>query len=442
MLKGGLGLFRKGGAVVGDEATALAGAGLAGTDAAEAMTLRMAQAQKVVDNYQTLPVDAVLDVATATGKGGVLAEDAKAIQGILKKANDKFGVPFELQARTQEVLSSGIDGIAKPEFVKPKAVSMLDQMMGADPGRAGRVGLFEPKPLDLTTVGRLDKANPGFAKMYQERLASQQKLWKEWKDPNSRLRVLTEAGGRYAAKEPKVGITVLLDRPGNPLPYDLKYLEQLDEAEFLTAKGIKAADVPKIKADVLASNVDTYKALPTATVGPNGTTFIDEALSGKPFVSDLDIQSIAPQSGTWPKGVSRGQIETFFKAELSKLKRFPFHGWSDAAVDLPSDFYMAAVPFQLGNANPALALEAANRVAGRLSLLEKLARAKADKLLAAGDLDGYHALLDPFDKLRELKDPATGLYSSQRLLKKFPPGEKTINFTAGDIRVGYGTGGK
>jgi hypothetical protein len=27
------------------------------------------------------------------------------------------------------------------------------------------------------------------------------------------------------------------------------------------------------------------------------------------------------------------------------------------------------------------------------------------------------------------------------LLEAFPPGEKTINFTAGDIRVGYGTGG-
>ena len=89
-----------------------------------------------------------------------------------------------------------------------------------------------------------------------------------------------------------------------------------------------------------------------------------------------------------------------------------------------------------------MAVDAANRVAGRLQLLERLARDKAAKLLAAGDQAGYAKIVAPFDKLTDLKDPATGLYSPSKLLKKYPPGEKTINFTAGDVRVGYGTGGR
>ena len=231
-------------------------------------------------------------------------------------------------------------------------------------------------------------------------------------------------------------------RPGNTVPYGLKYLEQLDEPAFLAAKRIDPSEVAGIKQQIRASNVDTFKAAPVAKISENGTVYIDDALTGKPFVSDMDIQSVGPKNGTYAKGVGRGQVEAWFKAELSNLQRFPFHGWSDAALDLPSDYYLAAIPFQLGNANPAVALAAAKRVASRLALLERLAREKAAKLLAAGDTVGFHKLVDPFDKLAKLKDPTTGLYSSTRLLKEFPPGEKTINFTAGDIRVGYGTGGK
>ena len=404
------------------------------------MTLRMTQAQQVVDNYQALPAGTVLDLATVTAKGGVLAEDARAIRGTLARANAKFGTEFELATRTSEPLSAGLDGIAKPEFVKPKAVSVLDQMMGADPARAGRVGLFDPVPLDPAVVSRLNDAHPGFALKYEERLKAQQKLWAEWKQPSSRLKVLTDAGEAY---KDKGGITVLNARPGNTVPNGLQYLEQLDEEAFLAANKIAPADVPKIRERVLLdSNIDTFKAAPVARVGPNGTVFIDEALSGKPFLSDLDIQSIAPKNGKWPPGVSRGQIETYFKSEMRKLRRYPFHGWSDAAIDLPSDYYLAAVPFQLGNADPALALDAANRVASRLTFLEKAARAKAAKLLAAGDTKGYLKLTEPFDELAGLKEPSTGLYSARALLKKYPPGEKTINFTAGDIRVGYGTGGR
>ena len=287
-------------------------------------------------------------------------------------------------------------------------------------------------------MAKLEAANPGFAVKYRERLKSQEKLWDEWQDENSKLRVLTKAGEEYRGKG---GITVLNDRPGNPVPFGLKYLEQLDEEAFRASHGIDLADVPGIKEQIRLSNVDTFKAAPIATVGPNGTVYIDEALSGKPFVSDLDIQSVGPKNGVWPKGVSRGQIETFFKSQLSQLKRFPFHGWSDAAIDLPSDYYMAAVPFQLGNADPALAYQAASRVAGRLGLLERLAREKAAQLIAAGKPEAAAKLLAPFGKLEDLKDPITGFYSQEALIKKFPPGEKTINFTAGDIRVGYGTGG-
>ena len=441
VLPNGLRIFSRGGAV--DAAAAdtvdVATAGASDARATESMVLRHQQAQQVMDSYQALPVGTTLDATTLVGKGGMLDTDARAIQAAIGEANQQFRTTFRVATRTSEPLSAGLDGIAKPEFIKPKAVSVLDQMIGADPARAGKVSLFEPKPLDPTVVAELDKANPGFAAKYADRLETQQKLWNDWQNPNSPLRKLTEAGEAY---KDKGGITVLNARPGNPIPYGMQYLEQLDEAAFQAANGINPADVPALKQQILTrSNIDTFKAAPIARISETGAVYLDEALSGKAFISDLDIQSVAPVNGVYPPGVTRGQVETFFKAKFQNLERFPFHGWSDAAPDLPSSYYIAAIPFQLGNADPALAVQAANLVAGRLQSLENIAIAKAARLTAAGDPTGAAKVLAPFQKLTEFKDPNTGLYSSSSLLKEFPPGEKTINFTAGDVRVGYGTGG-
>jgi hypothetical protein len=431
-----LGVFGAGGRVVTEEA--IAGTTLAAEDAAEAMIMRQAQAAQVMDNYQALPAGTVLDATQVTGKGGILPADATGLQATIRSAEARFGTEFTVAVRTSEPLSAGLEGIAKPEFIKPKAVSLLDQMLGADPGRAGKVAIFNPTPLADSTVASLEAANPGFAAKYYERLASQQKLWADWNKPGNSLKALTDAGARYADEG---GITVLLARPGNPVPHGLQYLEQLGEPEFLLAKGIDPADVPAIRDQILSSNIATYKAAPVAIEGPNGMVFIDDAVAKQPYLSDMDIQSVAPKDGVYPPGVSRGEVTTYFKAELQKLQRFPFHGWSDAAFDLPSDYYLAAVPFQLGNANPATAINAANKVAGRLQLLENLARQKAATLAAAGNAGAAQKILDRLADLAKYKDPTTGLYSARKLLEAFPPGEKTINFTAGDIRVGYGTGG-
>lgn len=437
---GGLGLFTRGGAIdaslVGTADVATAGASDA--RATESLVLRNQQAQAVVDHYQALPAGTVLDATTVTGKAGLLGSDATTIQSIIKAADEKFGTSFGVAMRTSEPASIGIDGIAKPEFIKPKAVSLLDQMIGADPARAGKVSLFKPVPMDPAVVADLERSYPGFAAKYSERLATQQKLWTEWSSGGSSLELLTNAGARY---KDSGGITVLNARPGNPVPYGLKYLQQLDEAEFLAANGINPADVPALKQQILASNIDTYQAAPVARVSSTGSIYIDDALSGKPFISDGDIQSVAPVNGVYPPNVTKSQVETFFKAQFQKLERFPFHGWSDAAIDLPSDAYIAAIPFQLGSADPALAAQAADLVAGRLQSLDNIAIAKAAKLRAAGNTAGADKVLKPYQNLAAYKDPNTGLYSSTRLLKRFPPGEKTINFTAGDIRVGYGTGG-
>ncbi|MET0910866.1 MAG: hypothetical protein ABWZ99_15480, partial [Ilumatobacteraceae bacterium] len=429
-----LSAFKAGGRV--EEAVAVTV--LAGEDAAEAMVLRQQQAAQVMDNYQALPENMVLDAATVTGKGGLLYEDAASVQATIRNAEAKFGTEFAVSMRTSEPLSAGLDGLAKPEFIKPKAVSVLDIMLGADPARAGRVAIFNPTPLADATVASLEAANPGFAAKYYERLTSQQNLWKDWNKAGNPLRTLTEAGARYADEG---GITVLSARPGAPVPHGMQYLEQLTEPEFLLAKGIDPSEVPAIRDQIMRSNIQKYKAAPVAVDGSNGMVHIDDAVAGKPYLSDGDIQSVGPKDGIYPKGVSRGEVTTFFNAEFKKLKRFPFHGWSDAAFDLPSDYYTAAIPFQLGNANPATAIVAANKVAGRLQLMENLARQKAAALLARGE--GYLAnkILDRLVGLQKYKDPVTGLYSSRKLLEAFPPGEKTINFTAGDIRVGYGTGG-
>lgn len=431
-----LGVFSSGGRLVTEEA--IAGTALAAEDAAEAMVMRQQQAARVMDNYQALPAGTVLDAAQVTGKGGIIAEDASGLQRTIRDANAKFGTEFTVAVRTSEPLSAGLDGLAKPEFIKPKAVSVLDQMLGADPSRAGKVAIFNPTPLSDAAIAGLEEANPGFAAKYYERLAAQQKNWADWNKPGNQLRLLTDAGAKYADQG---GITVLLARPGNPVPHGLSYLEQLGEADFLAAKGIDPADVPAIRNEILSSNVATYKAAPVAVEGPNGMVFIDDAVAGKPYLSDMDIQAVTPKDGVYPPGVSRGAVTTYFKAELQKLKRFPFHGWSDAAFDLPSDYYTAAIPFQLGNANPAMAFNAANRVAGRLQLLENLARAKAAALKTAGNDAAAAKILQRLADLDKYRDPATGLYSARKLLEAFPPGEKTINFTAGDVRVGYGTGG-
>jgi PKD repeat protein len=433
----GLKVFTSGGGAIAEDAISV-GSTVAAENAAESMVLRQAQAAAVMDSYQALPAGTVLNAAQVTGKGGLLAEDAASIQATIREAEAKFGTEFVVSVRSSEPLSAGLEGIAKPEFIKPKAVSVLDMMLGADPARAGKVAIFNPTPLADTTVASLEAANPGFAAKYYDRLTSQRKIWADWNAPGDKLRSLTSAGAKYADEG---GITVLLSRPGNPVPHGLQYLEQLAEPEFLAAKGINPADVPAIRQSIQESNIVQYKAAPIAVEGPNGMVYIDDAVAKQPYLSDADIQAVAPKSGEYPKGVSRGQVTTFFKAKLDKLERFPFHGWSDAAFDLPSDFYMSAVPFQLGNANPATAIRAAEKVAGRLQLLENLSRTKAAALLAKGDAKAAQKILDRLAEMERFKDPATGSYSTRKLLEAFPPGEKTINFTAGDIRVGYGTGG-
>ena len=454
------------GAVQGVDAAAVSGGG-ASSDAAR----RLALGQKALETVQELPYGTVLDQATLTARGGIVTSDADQIAGIIKDAEAKFpglataGGGLEIVARTSEPLSAGIDGVAKREIMKPKALSSIGQLMGGEESLAGQVSVFNPTELTDAELRGLEARNPGFTAKYRQRLSDAKTSWAEWSDsaqwakapPGSAdhakyqqsLRFLVDASAKYAD-----GITPIVARPGNPVPYGLRYIEQLDEPAFQSAKGLSADAAAALKNQLSGVQASGNVAgahpgiLPKTKIGTRtvkGTTaFVEELHGGKPFVSDLDLQAVRPKNG-WPAGVNRGEVEAYVMSRLKALNRFPFHAWSDAAIDLPSDYLEAAAKFELSTANPAVAEAAATDIARRFQSMANIADRKAAALEAQAAAAGGNAqtvlrqqakaLRDKSAKFKQLTDP-------KALLKKWPPGEKAVVFTAGGVTVGSGTGGR
>jgi hypothetical protein len=106
-----------------------------------------AMAQKATvatSQFQTLPEGTALSVDQAAQLGGLVPGDQVGVQKALKYIKDTYGVDLELGVRTSEPLSLGINGSPKLSFMKPKAVSAMDMLMGGPAEISGYSAAGEP----------------------------------------------------------------------------------------------------------------------------------------------------------------------------------------------------------------------------------------------------------------------------------------------------------
>jgi len=392
-----------------------------------------AQADGAMNSFQKLPAGTSLTSADLTNEAGILPGDAQSLQNIIGNVKQKFGIDLDVGVRTSEPLSAGIDGTPKPEIIKPKACSTMDLLLGCDPTQAGRAGVYDPVPIAPTTVAQMDEASPGFAAQYQARLQTQQKLWSDWQSGTGNLNQLVD-GSAQAVANGQQGVTAIIARPGDPtVPFNIAYLQQLDDPAFLQTNSQYfytdgAVDPTKVDSyrNILSNYSDNIMVNIKAVPNANGVSFVD-GLTNKPYVSDTDLQFVAPVDGqSYPAG-QRGQIETYVMSQLrSTVDRFPGHGWSTGTPDLTSKFADVGFSFDLGTTDPV------NGPAKAANLYQRLQAIKNDLLNQA------ILTLDPVQR-QNLVNQANklGSYTIDGILQKWPPGEKIIIFTAGDIRSGY-----
>jgi hypothetical protein len=429
------------------------------TPASNSTAALMENASVATSQFQTLPAGTTLAAEQATKLGGLTPGDQVGVQKALDYIKNKFGVDLELGVRTSEPLSVGIDGSPKLSFMKPKAVSAMDMMMGAPseiagysaPGEAassqafhgGVTTVFKPVPIsdaDLATIG---ETNPDFVTQYQSRLASQTKLWNEWHDPNSTLRVLVQGSA-----DSKGGVTAIANVPGYPVPappagaQPLTYLQQLDDPAFVQQFGMTSDQAQTLKAS-LSNSPGAVQVKYLARTNPDGSvSFFDGLQNNVPYVSDLDLQYVQPANGAaWPAG-KQSQIQLEFQNQLQQnLGRLPDHGASGTAFDLPAANIGVADGFVMSTANPQFAQAVANNLAARYASQSAIFSANAARLssLAAvtSDPAEVKALLTLAQKYRNTA-AAFSKVDAAYLLAKYPPGEKIIVIKAGDVRVGYG----
>jgi hypothetical protein len=426
---------------LGDEVAETTGV-VEGADSTGAAARRLELAERANATVQELPYGEVLDDAALVGKGGIRPTDARELESIVKDVNEKFGVDFELGARTSEPLSAGIDGVAKREYIKPKAVSAIDKLLGAEESLQGRASVFKPKLPSQHVLEGLERRQPGIRAKIQSRFNDQQKLWTEFQDPNSGLRQLVDGSTKTGLDGTSLlhpdGITAVVERPGSTFPKELgkragtpdfAYLEQLDDPEFLRVRGISTDEAKAFK-DQISKFPDSARTR-IVTEDVNGTTTFREGIKDKPIVSDLDLEYARPKDGKWPSG-KRGQIEAYVNSRLKKIGRFPEHGWSDAALDVPSDYFEVAAKFKLGTTLPSNAKKAADDLVRQFKSMGKALRDRA--------------VLEPSEAVRKAllaKAEKFEGVTADYLLKKYPPGEKIIIFSekAGPT-VGSSTGGR
>ena len=443
----------------------------------------MTLAAQAMRTIQPLEVGTILDAETLVGRGGWLASDAEAAQTkVLKPLEDKFGVPWQIAGRQSEISSAGIDVVAKKQFMTQKAVSPIAQMLGAEPTFAGTVGVTELAIVEaadarLQASGQLKllaAKHPGFAEEYKAVLSAQKSQAEDWEksakwaeakfgEPNyekyeKSLRFLVDASKN--PKYAKEGITVLTGVTGRPIPHGIRYLEQLDEAAFVESRGLTQSQVQALKKD-LEHYPDAIKTL-IGTETKNGTTRFIEELLNLPHGSDMDINYSGPVGGwgTIPMG-QRGQAWSMFSSLMkTNVSRFPVHLGSDNAIDLSSKLYKKAVPYAIEHVPVSEARATATMISKRFEVMAKNAEDTAGRLNATADGREARAALTATSadrtrlqaeaaslraRAKEMTDNAVSWRSGtdpESLLKDRKLGQKTINITTGDIRVGHGSGGR
>jgi hypothetical protein len=427
--------------------------------AADSTAALTQKAEVATSQFQTLPAATPLAVDQAAQLGGLVPGDQVGIQKALKYIKDTFGVDLELGVRTSEPLSVGINGSPKLSFMKPKAVSFMDQLMGApkeiaayvEPGDAasgqvfngGVTTVFKPVPIPAADLAAIGETNPSFVTQYEARFASQTKLWNEYQDANSTLRVLVQ--GSAASED---GVTAIASVPGFPVPpppagaQPLVYLQQLDQPAFVQQFGLTSEQAQALKAS-LAKSPGAVEVDYIARPNPDGSvSFFDGLNNNRPFVSDLDLQYVQPANGApWPPGLM-SKIQLEFKNQLEQnVSRLPDHGASGTAFDLPAASIGVADGFVMATADPAFAQTVANNLATRYASQSAIfssnaARLEAQALLTSDPAQAM-ALRDLATKFRQTAATFSKVDAAY-LLAKYPPGEKIIVIKLGDVRVGYG----
>jgi hypothetical protein len=419
----------------------------------------MENANAATSQFQTLSAGSTLAAEQATQLGGLTPGDQVGVQQALDYIKNKFGVDLELGVRTSEPLSVGIDGSPKLSFMKPKAVSAMDMMMGApseiaaysEPGQAastevfkgGVTTVFEPKPIPQATLDAIAETNPDFVTQYNTRYASQLKLWNEYQNENSTLRVLVDGSAQS-----KDGVTAIASVPGFAVPpppagaQPLVNLQQLDDPAFVQQFGLSSDEAQALKTS-LAKSPGAVQVDYIARPNPDGSvSFFDGLRNNIPYVSDLDLQYVQPAGGApWPPG-KQAQIQLEFQNQLQQnLGRLPDHGASGTAFDLPASNIGVADGFVMSTADPAFAQTVANNLAARYASQSAIFASNAARLeaLAAQTSDPAQAqaLLAQAKIYRDTAATFSKVDAAY-LLAKYPPGEKIIVIKAGDVRVGYG----
>jgi hypothetical protein len=419
----------------------------------------MEKASAATSQFQTLPADSTLAAEQATQLGGLTPGDQVGVQKALNYIDQKFGVQLELGVRTSEPLSVGIDGSPKLSFMKPKAVSAMDMMMGAPseiaaysaPGEAastqvfkgGVTTVFQPVPIPQATLDAIAETNPDFVTQYNARFASQTKLWNEYQNENSTLRVLVQGSA-----DSKDGVTAIASVPGFPVPpppdgaQPLIYLQQLDQPAFVQQFGMSSDQAQALKSS-LSKSPGAVQVDYIARPNPDGSvSFFDGLQNNVPYVSDLDLQYVQPAGGApWPPG-KQTQIQLEFQNQLQQnLGRLPDHGASGTAFDLPAANIGVADGFVMSTANPEFAQTVANNLAARYASQSAIFSSNAARLeaLAAQTSDPAQAkALLAQAKIYRATAATFSQVDAAYLLAKYPPGEKIIVIKAGDVRVGYG----
>jgi CSLREA domain-containing protein len=405
----------------------------------------LASIDGAVSQFQQLEAGGVITTTNASTMGGILPSDAQKINGVIANVKQKYGVQLEIGTRTSEPLSLGLNVSPKLEIIKPKAVSVMDQLLGAPKDAAGQATVFKPVPLSANQVAAYEAQSPGFAAAYDARLSAQQALYDDYTKGNN-LSLLVDASKAVGANGQPLypnGVTAIVGRP-QPLgkfamPTNLVYVEQLDDPAYLAANNISQSYAQGLKQQIQSSYPDLMKVkIDTVQRADGSITFID-GLQDRPYGSDLDVQYVRPANGApWPPGL-RGQIETDVNAQFKQLSRYPNHGWSDAAADLNSAYYAAAAKFQMGNVDPAVAGIQAQAIFARYQLTAQILEQQSGRLAAMAA-----TATDPTQKALLLAQAAALHKSALKMgattlsdIEAYGSGEKILIFTGGDIRVGY-----
>jgi hypothetical protein len=438
----------------------VAGAITSAPPAASTSTAALIQnASVATSQFQTLEAGTALTADQITALGGLTQGDQVGVQAALDYIKKTFNVDLELGVRTSEPLSVGIDGSPKLSFMKPKAVSAMDMMMGAPqeiaaysaPGEAassqtfqgGVTTVFEPKPIAPADLAAIGDVNPNFVTQYNARFAGQTKLWNEYQDANSTLRVLVKGSA-----DSENGVTAIANVPGFPVPpppggaQPLIYLQQLDQPAFVAKFGLTTDEAQTLKAS-LTNSPGAVQVDYIARPNPDGSiSFFDGLKNNIPYVSDLDLQFVQPANGApWPSGLM-SKIQLEFQNQLQKnLARLPDHGASGTAFDLPAANIAVADSFVLGTANPAFAPAVANNLAQRYASQSAIFSSNAARLTSLAGVEPDAAKAKALYTQAKLYRSTAATFSkvdAAYLLAKYPPGEKIIVIKLGDVRVGYG----